>query len=91
MVRAVYFALVVVTAVAFGTLFVQSRNLAAQGNDAHQAICALRTDLEQRVENAQTFLLTHPQGIPGIPVSVIRNGLTNQQKTIDALRHLNCP
>jgi predicted negative regulator of RcsB-dependent stress response len=54
------------------------------------ALCALRTDLEQRVETAKQFLLDHPNGTPGIPDVTIRQSITNQESTIDALSNLNC-
>jgi hypothetical protein len=54
------------------------------------ALCALRTDLERRVETSKQFLLDNPNGIPGISGATIRQSITNQESTIDALSNLNC-
>jgi hypothetical protein len=55
-----------------------------------RALCALRTDLERRVESSRTFLVEHPAGIPGIPVKTIQDGIRNQQRTIRALGGISC-
>ena len=54
------------------------------------ALCALRADLEKRVESSQQFLIDHPDGIAGIPARTIREGIENQRRTIDALGDLSC-
>jgi hypothetical protein len=54
------------------------------------ALCALRTDLELRAASSRRFLADHPDGIPGIPAKVIRDGISNQERTITALRGIDC-
>ena len=54
------------------------------------ALCALRSDLERRVQTSEKFLKEHPAGIPGIPAKTIRDGIRNQQRTITALAALSC-
>jgi hypothetical protein len=61
--------------------------IAVQTNDA---LCALRVDLEARVAASEQFLEDNPNGIPGLPAAVIRTGITNQQRTIEALGDLEC-
>lgn len=61
-----------------------------EASDTHDAICALSSDLEARAEGARRFLEDHPHGIPGIPAATIREGLTNQERSIDALSVVSC-
>jgi hypothetical protein len=55
------------------------------------ALCALRHDLEGRVTDSQRFLSTHPNGIPGIPAEQITTSIRNSERTIRALRVIDCP
>lgn len=55
------------------------------------ALCVLRADLQTRVDSSRAFLADHPNGIPGIPAKTLRDGITNQQRTIKALQGLSCP
>lgn len=55
-----------------------------------QALCALRLDLERRVESSKTFLRDHPEGIAGISAKTIQDGIDNQERTIAALGGLDC-
>ena len=68
----------------------ENRELARDGDEAHDALCVLKLDLERRVGTSRQFLKDNPQGIPGIPPQVIRNGIRNQQATIDSLDKLDC-
>lgn len=54
------------------------------------ALCALRGDLERRVQTSKDFLIDHPNGIPGISRKMILQSLANQEATIHALRGLSC-
>ena len=78
-----------ILAIAVGGL-VRTSTLAGQGREAHRAICALRSDLEHRVEATERFLATHPDGFAGVDRATIRNSLGNQLRTIDALSTINC-
>jgi hypothetical protein len=55
------------------------------------ALCALRTDVERRIISSEQFLENHPNGIPGISAAVIRQSLTAQRETVDALSAVECP
>lgn len=66
------------------------RRLAAEGAEAHRAICVFRTDLEQRVQAGYKLLADHPHGLFGIPAATIRNSLDNEQQTVDALSVIHC-
>lgn len=79
----------VVVAVTIGGYF-KLQALANQGHSVHAAVCVFRADLEKRVETSKQFLKEHPNGIPGIPASLIKNSIENIQKTIDSLKRLDC-
>jgi hypothetical protein len=61
-----------------------------EGSETHKAVCALIADLEVRTEGTRRFLDDHPNGIPGIPASTLRESLQNQERTIDALSVVSC-
>jgi hypothetical protein len=54
------------------------------------ALCSLRADREQSNASSREFLREHPHGIPGISPAAIRQGIANQQRTIDSLSGLRC-
>lgn len=70
---------------------IRTGRLAQQGKEAHDAICALRADFEQRVKTGRQYLREHPDGFAGIDAATIRNSLKNQQATVDALSAIVCP
>lgn len=59
--------------------------------NTNDALCTFRQDLVVRVIGSTDFLKKNPEGIPGIPPKIILEGISNQQKTITALKDLNCP
>lgn len=59
----------------------------------HLALCALRSDLDRRadsgereVRRSRAFLAAHPDGIPGIPASLIRQGIRDKQNLVTGQR-----
>lgn len=78
---------VVVLTLALGGLAVWNFNT---GHTTRDALCTLRADLETRVQTSKDFLIEHPKGIPGISAKVIKDGIKNQERTIDALSDLSC-
>lgn len=54
------------------------------------ALCALRHDLEVRVQSSRDFLAEHPDGIPGISRAAIEKSIRDQTRTIDTLSNLVC-
>jgi hypothetical protein len=63
----------------------------AEGSETHEAVCALVADLEERTEQTQAFLVTHPHGIPGLASgSQLRESLHNQERTLAALGVITC-
>lgn len=86
----IYRVLVAVAALSLSVLAVKVTHLSKQGQEAHAAICTYRSSLERQNASSQKFLLAHPHGIPGIPASLIRNSIADQQKTINALSTVHC-
>lgn len=70
-------------------LFIRSQQI-EEGAETHEAVCALKHDLEDRVGLSERFLLQHPRGAPGIPAVTIRESVRNQQRTISALSVIDC-
>lgn len=70
--------------------FVKVVHLTRDGKQAHDAICALKGDLAQRINQGRDFLKTHPKGILGIPAATIKEGIDNQQRTLDSLGVVKC-
>jgi hypothetical protein len=68
----------------------QNRDHAREGQQAHDAICALKGDLVRRIEASQDFLAKHPNGIDGISATDISINIANQQLTLDALSPVRC-
>jgi hypothetical protein len=67
-----------------------STSVAANQQADTQALCALRADLQTRVNSTNAFLVTHPHGIPGISAATLRSGVAGQERTIRALSTINC-
>ena len=65
----------------------QTRDYSAETQDP---LCALRGDLEQRVEGSREFLRKYPEGLLGIPASAIRISLEGQERTVRVLDSLSC-
>lgn len=63
---------------------------AKRGAEAHTAICAFRGDLVRRERQGEAFLRSHPHGAFGIPAVTIQQAISNEQRTIYALRGLRC-
>lgn len=68
-----------------------AQDVATNQQSTLSALCALRSDLETRVQSGNDFLSKHPGGIPGIPVATIRASNANEERTIIALSPLPCP
>jgi hypothetical protein len=74
--------------VALAVVILQVNALAARTTDS---LCALRSDLERRVETSRQFLEENPHGIPGITPAYLRTSIENQERTVEALSDLDCP
>lgn len=88
-------ALFLALAAVFGYAFIQANHARAElevvARTTASALCSLRADLERRVQTSKDFLEENPDGIPGLPAEVIKEGIENQQRTIEALAILHCP
>lgn len=76
-------------------LAVQVRELALRTSHDAQvttvALCALRDDLQVRVDGSRRFLRAHPHGFLSVSAKEIRDAAANQQRTIAALSGIDCP
>lgn len=61
-------------------------------NQNREAACALRADVERRVDEGKNFLIAHPNGLPklGFSRAELQDTVDNQQRTVDALGGLIC-
>ena len=50
----------------------------------------LRDEHEKRLERSEAFLRTHPNGIPGIPRSLILQGIQDEKTIIRAVQPDHC-
>jgi hypothetical protein len=80
----------------------QSRRVAAE---SRAALCSFVTDLKGRVEDqkrtiarTEKYLREYPNGIPGVPIALLRQGLQNnrntlrnQRATVRSFTDLKCP
>lgn len=69
-------------------LFIRDRDL-DRARVTTAAVCEFRADLETRYERGREFLRDNPQGIPGIPASVLRRSIEQQRDTLDSLQKLD--
>lgn len=64
---------------------VENRQLALQGRQAHDGICAVRANLIRRVEATEEYLRKHPEGIAGVDAETIRKSEADQRQTIEVI------
>lgn len=57
-----------------------------------QAVCNLRTDLEQRVNQGEEFITNHPDSVRklGFTIPQAQEELDNQRRTLQALSVVSC-
>lgn len=87
---AIYLALALVFIVGYVDAANRRAELTKVTLNTNNALCALRSDLEQRVEGSIQFLKDNPDGVPGISAKVIQQSIDNQTQTINALSQLHC-
>ena len=83
----VLYVAVVVIAVGLGVV---AAKVISESSDTNHALCTFRTDLEGRAESARKFLDENPKGFPGVSAESIRQSIKNQERTVTALRSLDC-
>lgn len=82
--------LVLATAVLYVVLFGVGLKVYLDGKSTTESLCAFRADLTGRILQSTQFLKDHPNGTLGIPAKTILDGISNQQRTVLALKDLNC-
>lgn len=74
-----------------GYVFLNSRERIDRSETAVVALCALRVDLDKRIESSEALLYENPSGtVFGIPRSVITSSLQNSRRTRKTLNILDC-
>lgn len=68
----------------------ENRKRAREGQGAHAALCASKTNLRSRVAGSEAFL-NAGGAIPGVPNALLRSGLARDHATLRALDVLKCP
>jgi hypothetical protein len=78
--------------VTFTIVYINGRNKIDQNTKATLALCALRVDLQQRVDQTEDFLAQEPGALPfpGVTRAVLLQNLRNQEVTLQALDILDC-
>lgn len=64
--------------------------LARDGAEAHDALCAMRADLERRAYDLAAFIEAGRR-IPGVTQADLVRSLQGQRRTIESLEILDCP
>ena len=59
-------------------------------DNVHQAVCTLRQERIDGIQDAQRFLDKHPQGIGGISRADILRSINQQKQTVRAFRFAGC-
>ena len=77
-----------ITMFAFATS--QRAAISERSSQVQAALCAVRQDIQHSVDTTEQFLEDHPEGIPGIPVEILRSQLRERKGTLEALSTLRC-
>jgi uncharacterized protein HemX len=56
-----------------------------------KALCTIRANAADRVEQTEQFLRDHPNGLNGITVLDLRRSIQTYQNTVRALNDVKCP
>jgi CHASE1-domain containing sensor protein len=62
-----------------------------QGQRNTKALCTIRKNADDRIEQTQQFLQDHPNGVGGISALDLRRSLQTYQNTVKALQDIDCP
>lgn len=68
-----------------------NRELAQDGQDAKEALCAVKFATKARIDVTEAYLDDNPNGIPGVPIDTIKSGLTRDKTLLRSFNKLDCP
>jgi hypothetical protein len=85
-------ALVVSTIILFIALAAVGAYAYVVANQNRWAVCNLRADLQQRIATSEEFVSKHPEALKqfGITKAQAAKEVSNQKRTLDALRVVSC-
>jgi len=78
------------TAFALRTSNHASAQALTAAKSATRALCLLRHDKVVSIRTTVQFLKDHPAGIPGVPNSLLRQGLAQTRAEVEALKDVKC-
>lgn len=90
-VAVIFLMLIVAATLGFWRVSVVTDQVNANQQANTEALCALRADLQARVNSSTDFLAKHPHGVSGISAATIQASIDNELRTIHALSPLVCP
>ena len=62
-----------------------------RSSSTRHALCALRADVQSRVDQGDALLASHPNGFAGISPATLTSSIGNSKRTVQALSSLSCP
>lgn len=73
-------------------LALDSRRLAIQGKQAHDAACGRKARLRNEITQSKNFLKHHPKGIPSIGITrrLILDGINDSKAELKTLKKVVC-
>lgn len=86
----VWLAFIVIVAAGVLALGVQAYNQIELNNSTREALCAQRASERESLEGSIAFLRKNPQGIPGIPAQLIKDGQARSRRLLTALDKVHC-
>lgn len=71
-----------------------NRALAVQGAEAHDALCILKSDIQDRADRTEAFVNNIKKGLrsplPGITTEELERSVAQQRETLEGLASLRC-
>lgn len=91
-IRNTFVSMVIATALLYMTLVGAGGYVYLKGETVNSSLCALRGDLQHRIDQSQDYITKHPDKLKqlGFTVPQAEKEVANQERTVAALSELNC-
>ena len=86
-----YAALAILGTLGFLNSRQQRQDLSNAVFETNTALCALRDDLQRRVDASRAFIEEHPNGVDGLTPTLIEQRAKETERSIEALSAVDCP